>query len=133
MSKWKPSREKRRELNARFRAANPEKSAEQRRVSMRLWRKRHPEEMKRRDRDARYRREYGITLVEYDQMLAEQGGVCAICKKEPDGRRLSVDHDHVTGEVRGLLCVRCNSFLGYYESSWRVEAERYLRGPVDAL
>lgn len=46
------------------------------------------------DTDRRLRRTYGISLGEYNQMLAEQGGCCAICKKPPTGRRLHVDHDH---------------------------------------
>lgn len=55
---------------------------------------------------------YGITAEEYDVMLAQQGGVCAICKAPPTTRRLAVDHDHETGKIRGLLCSRCNPALG---------------------
>jgi hypothetical protein len=59
-------------------------------------------------------RRYGITLFEYDKMLDEQGGVCKICKEPPSKRfSLSVDHDHETGRVRGLLCGNCNFALGY--------------------
>jgi len=47
---------------------------------------------------------YGITPEEYDQLLAFQGGRCAICGQQPKSRRLAVDHDHETGAVRGLLC-----------------------------
>ena len=67
---------------------------------------------------------YGITLDEYDQIREQQFGVCAICGKPetakyPDGtiRRLSVDHDHETGKVRGLLCSRCNQGIGLMEES----------------
>lgn len=60
-----------------------------------------------------YRQRYGITLERYDQMFIEQNGVCAICGEiNYDGRRLSIDHNHKTGEVRGLLCGRCNFALG---------------------
>lgn len=54
---------------------------------------------------------YGITSDQYDKMLADQGGTCALCPNEisPYGRRLSIDHDHVTGRVRGILCLRCNN------------------------
>lgn len=56
---------------------------------------------------------YGITLEDYALMLAEQGGVCAICGKEPDKARvLDVDHCHDTKTVRGLLCRSCNLVLG---------------------
>lgn len=48
--------------------------------------------------------EYGITRDEYLALLELQGGVCAGCGQEPKTKRLAVDHDHVTGEVRGLLC-----------------------------
>jgi hypothetical protein len=57
---------------------------------------------------------YGISQEEYDAMLTRQGGVCAICKKKPDeGKVLFVDHCHVTGMVRGLLCKKCNSLLAF--------------------
>jgi hypothetical protein len=57
---------------------------------------------------------YGLSLEEYDAMLARQGGVCAICKKPPSkGKLLVVDHCHVTGMVRGLLCGKCNSLLAF--------------------
>ena len=54
---------------------------------------------------------YGLTLEDYDTMLAEQNNSCAICNKTVGGN-LFVDHDHKTGEVRGLLCNGCNSGLG---------------------
>lgn len=60
---------------------------------------------------------YGITVEEYDRLLVEQDGGCAICHAgEPGSGRASfaVDHDHVTGAVRGLLCLSCNSGLGQF-------------------
>lgn len=62
-------------------------------------------------RDARLRRLYGITSSDYDVILAWQNGRCAGCGTLPKSRRLHVDHDHKTGEVRGLLCFPCNSGL----------------------
>jgi hypothetical protein len=51
------------------------------------------------------------------ELLEAQGGVCAICKTLPEGKgrfgTWNVDHDHETGEIRGLLCGYCNSMLGY--------------------
>jgi hypothetical protein len=56
---------------------------------------------------------YGITAEDYDRMMDEQGGACAICKAECRiGLRLAVDHDHDTGKVRGLLCTHCNQAIG---------------------
>jgi len=54
-----------------------------------------------------------LTKEEYDRLFAAQRGVCAICSRtNPDGRALSVDHDHGTGRVRALLCLKCNTLLG---------------------
>jgi hypothetical protein len=64
------------------------------------------------DRDVYLRRVYGISQTEYDQMLANQGGVCAVCGKPPGARSLAVDHDHNTGLIRELLCHRCNTGIG---------------------
>lgn len=54
---------------------------------------------------------YGITAEEYDRILRRQGGRCAICGNKPRTIRFAVDHDHKTGEVRGILCKRCNHDL----------------------
>lgn len=69
------------------------------------------------------RYEYGLTVEQYDAMLASQNGVCAICKKRETftrsgkKRRLCVDHCHDTGLNRGLLCGKCNVALGYFTDS----------------
>jgi Recombination endonuclease VII len=55
--------------------------------------------------------EYGITSADYEALLEFQGGRCSICNKIPRKKRLAVDHNHKTGEVRGLLCLRCNHKL----------------------
>lgn len=81
-------------------------------------------------RDADYRRNYGITLADYDAMLARQSGRCSICRTTtPGGRgRFHVDHCHSTSRVRGLLCSNCNTGLGKFRDSVSLlrDAARYL-------
>lgn len=67
-------------------------------------------------------RKYGITAEDYDALLAKQDGRCAICRRTPaetgrrrnGAQRLAVDHNHETGEVRGLLCLDCNTALALF-------------------
>lgn len=72
--------------------------------------------------------QYGMSLEEYDALLARQGGACAICKRKFD-KTLCVDHCHTTGGVRGLLCRKCNAGLGCYddEPSLMLAAAAYLK------
>lgn len=59
------------------------------------------------------RKNYGITIEQYDEMFKAQSGVCAVCLgMNLSGRRLAVDHNHATGKIRQLLCSRCNSSIG---------------------
>ena len=70
------------------------------------------------DRDAHLRRKYGIRVDDYERMLASQDYSCAICgEPAPSSGSLHVDHDHMTGSVRGLLCVSCNNALGAFRES----------------
>lgn len=64
-------------------------------------------------------RTYGLTVQDYDKMLEEQNGLCAICRQpEPvANRKLSVDHCHETGKIRALLCGPCNKGLGIFEKN----------------
>lgn len=66
------------------------------------------------DSDYKRLRRYSITVQEYNDLFEKQKGRCAICEiAQVDlDRQLSVDHDHVTGKVRGLLCINCNLLLG---------------------
>ena len=78
-------------------------------------------------RDVYYERliknKYGMTVADYDRMFEEQGGVCKICEQtcnHPQRREagtLSIDHCHTTGKVRGLLCSKCNTAIGYFDDS----------------
>jgi Recombination endonuclease VII len=95
---------------AKWRADNPERS---RAITTRYRGKLCP--VKRADRNLR--KKYGITIEQYEQMLAEQGGVCFLCNKPPaEGKKLHVDHCHDSGKVRGLLCSQCNWYLGKIDS-----------------
>lgn len=77
-------------------------------------------------RNYHLRRRYGITVNDFDRMLAEQGGVCAICREAPAQH---VDHDHATLRVRGLLCFNCNGALGQFRdrADLMLRAVHYLR------
>jgi len=81
-------------------------------------------------------RSYGLSKDEYNEMLDNQGGSCAICKRKEWVRAsitdnvmaLAVDHCHDTGNVRGLLCRACNLAIGYFEDNIESldEAIKYL-------
>lgn len=60
------------------------------------------------------RKKYGISVDDYYSKLSAQGGKCATpkCNNTNESKTLHVDHDHLTGDVRGLLCFRCNAVLG---------------------
>jgi hypothetical protein len=94
----------------RWREENPERF----RATQKARRQRP--EAKAKEREAHLLRKFGITQAQYDEMLAQQGGGCALCGRPPaPGISLHVDHDHVTGKVRGLLCFRHNNALGDFD------------------
>ena len=72
-------------------------------------------------RQATLQRKYGITVEEYNDMLAAQGGKCKICGRTDSGsvatNHLAVDHCHTTGKVRGILCDPCNRGLGLFQDN----------------
>ena len=74
-------------------------------------------------------RKYGMTLEQYEAMLAAQGGGCALCGKRPEHYRksLHVDHEHETGRVRGILCAGCNTLLGRLGQCGRDFLEKMLQ------
>lgn len=86
------------------------------RERQRLWKERKRQEDPERyrskyDRAGALRRNYGLTVEEFDTMVLAQEGRCALCDRPSD---LVVDHDHRTGRVRALLCTRCNTGLGHF-------------------
>jgi len=76
-------------------------------------------------KDEMLKRFYGITLIEYNKMLETQNSVCAICGNKETRRHfkyntlvdLAVDHNHITGKVRGLLCSSCNKAIGVFKDN----------------
>lgn len=76
---------------------------------------------------------YGISSADYDQMLKDQGGVCAICEqgeikinKHKHPQKLSVDHNHFTGKVRALICHKCNIRVAWREDELNKKVDEYL-------
>ncbi len=71
---------------------------------------------------------YGITQEVFKQMVTNQDNKCLICRK-PDKKRLSIDHCHKTGKIRGLLCTSCNLGLGAFKDDigYITRAAEYLR------
>lgn len=103
-----------------WRAANPGKNAE----SQRKWRAANVQKK----RDYQLRRNYNITSVQYEEMLAAQHYKCSIClTTKPSGWHL--DHCHKTGKVRALLCAKCNLALGLFDHRFDLtkSATDYLR------
>ena len=66
-------------------------------------------------RNWKLQKDFGITLEDYNKMFADQKGLCLGCYKHQSSfkKAMAVDHDHTTGKIRGLLCMKCNSVLGY--------------------
>ena len=98
---------------ALYRKNNPEKIKE--------WAKRNPEKIKAKSRKQDLKRNHNITQKEYEMLLNSQDGKCAICHTDrPNCRNvehLSVDHDHETGRIRGLLCQNCNLGIGHLKDN----------------
>lgn len=97
---------------------------EERAISRARWWAEHSEAR----RQASLKERYGV-VVDYAGMLADQGGVCAICGRPPKGTGrsgLHIDHNHTTGKIRGLLCAGCNIRVGHYEKPFHEKTLAYL-------
>lgn len=81
-------------------------------------------------REGNIKTKYGLTPEDYKAILAKQGEVCEICKQPESGKHghLSVDHNHATGKIRGLLCTDCNVGIGRLKDSIAT-----LRSAIDYL
>lgn len=71
-----------------------------------------------------------MTPEKFNEMYEKQGGVCAICGSKEKGKHFSIDHNHDTGEVRGLLCNSCNMAIGHAKENTLILEKmiRYLNG-----
>lgn len=97
-------------------------------------------------RNQKLKKNYGITIDQYDAWNEAFGKVCHLCdQKCPTGRRLAVDHDHKTGLIRGLLCINCNKGIGNFKDNQQLllkaiqylkdadETEAYVNNAIDSL
>jgi len=95
-------------------------------------RKNNPDRTKATRRKSHLKRRYSITPKVYDLLFEKQEGKCSICGKHSNklGTELAVDHDHVTGEIRGLLCSNCNLGLGIFKDNYELlkSAAKYING-----
>lgn len=130
------------DCNAKYRALNDTaikaKKKERRIVDSeyvrslgRAWWKKNSDKI----RDRRLLSQFGINEQQYQDLLKSQNGVCAICGRPPQKKRLAVDHSHTTGVVRGLLCSPCNVSLGGFQDSLEIlqRAYEYLKNSLVAI
>ncbi len=96
----------------------------------REWKEKNKNYVARLSRNRTLLKKYGLTSDQVDDMIASQGGACAICKSTEPGRHgWHVDHCHTTGRVREALCSRCNQGLGLFrdDTALMAVAIEYLR------
>lgn len=107
--------EKNPEYMKEYRAKNAEEIAIGQKVINDKWRANNKEKKKELDRDSHLKRKYNISIEDYDKMLDKQNHSCKICNTHVSklDKRLYVDHCHITGNVRGLLCHNCNTGIGH--------------------
>jgi len=96
-----------------WRKENPERV----KATAAAWYEKNTERSKAIARRATLNKKYGLSPEEYEKLLRSQNGVCAICGKAPNGIRLSIDHDHGTKKIRGLLCSNHNTAIGLCHDS----------------
>ena len=80
-----------------------------------VWNKAHPEKRKESWQKVHYKKYYNLTLTQIDEMLIAQEYRCLICGQSLN--KWEMDHDHITGKVRGILCYNCNNGLGKFKDS----------------
>jgi hypothetical protein len=120
-----------RQRRAAVAKAYRERTLDRRREQERVRRRTKPEQVRAADRRYRLRTYYGLSVSDYQRILARQGGHCAICGRPPGRMDLCVDHDHRSGAIRELLCNRCNTAISLLRESPAVmrRAIRYMEQP----
>lgn len=103
-------KETKQKITKAWREKNKDKIREQKRN----WFIKNKEKVQKYSREYSLKRLYGITSEDYQIMLMAQGGKCKICHSASD-TALFVDHNHVTGTIRGLLCTTCNMGIGHFK------------------
>lgn len=106
-----------------------QRNSEKRREIMERWITRHRDSYLQGRKIRRLKYEYGLSREQYERMITNQDGRCAICKRAV---RLEIDHDHKSGNVRGLLCRECNLAVGGIELSGAspISIAQYLGFPM---
>lgn len=123
------------EYNKKYRKNHPGKRTEEakryrEKYKEREQKRRHERYLKNPNyfREHRIKERYGLSIEDYNVLFEKQHGCCAICGTHQSelSKRLSIDHDHKTDEIRGLLCQRCNGALGFYEG-WMQKFEQEIK------
>lgn len=124
---YKNNKERLLKLGLEWKKNNPDK----RKKHVYNWREKNPEKYL-----EHMLKRFNLTLDQYKNMLSEQSNVCKICMKPEIGidprnnkiKRLSIDHNHNTGKVRGLLCQKCNTMIGFFNEDINIlkNAIKYL-------
>lgn len=130
----KRDKEKAREYSKKYRALHPNYSKKYYTPEKaRIYSKRHRDKYPEKKREYYLNKTYALTAETYSVLYQTQQGKCKICcHVNPDTETLHVDHDHVTGRVRGLLCRKCNTMLGFAEDDTArlLRAVEYLNGKL---
>lgn len=118
---------------AAYRASNKDKLNE----AGKVWRSKNKDKVKEYQRTTNLKKNFGLSIADYEKMAAAQNNTCAICltpetfvhKAKGQVARLAVDHCHATGKIRKLLCAKCNKALGLFEDNPELmeHAANYIR------
>lgn len=101
----------------KYRTANPEISAKR----TAKWRNKNIERSRKVNKRSKYKNSYNISEQQTLELLSEQNHSCKICRLSSDelAKDLCLDHNHLTGEIRGFLCDNCNKGLGQFKDNVR--------------